>query len=91
MGDGKVMYRFIKIDKLTTASATNDPTSYRPYRFGYGVMDKNFNYVQDDDESPRPSPAIGPATPTGLVRRKNGVLRRGCYHCTTPPSARPKT
>ena len=50
MGDGKVMYRFIKIDKLTTASATNDPTSYRPYRFGYGVMDKNFNYVQDDDE-----------------------------------------
>ena len=50
MGDGKIMYRFIKIDKLTTASATNDPTTYRPYRFGYGVMDKNFNYIQDDDE-----------------------------------------
>lgn len=48
--EGKVMYRFIKIDKLTTAAATNDPTAYRPYRFGYGVLDKNFNYVQDDDE-----------------------------------------
>lgn len=50
MGEGKVMYRFIKIDKMTTATATNDPNSFRPYRYGYGVMDKNFNYTQDDDE-----------------------------------------
>ena len=50
VSEGKAVYRFIKIDKLTTATATNDPTSSRPYRFGYGVFDKNFNYKQDDDE-----------------------------------------
>lgn len=50
IGDGKVMYRFIKIDKLTTATSTTDSSVSRPYRFGYGVMDKNFNYIQDADE-----------------------------------------
>lgn len=50
LSDGKIMYRFIKIDKLTTAAATNDPTAYRPYRFGYGVLDKNLDFVQNDDE-----------------------------------------
>ena len=50
LSDGKILYRFIKIDKLTTASATNDPSQSRPYRFGYGVMDKNLNYLVDDDE-----------------------------------------
>ncbi len=50
MSEGKVLYRFIKIEKLTTATATNDPTTTRPYRFGYGVFDKNFNYKQDEDE-----------------------------------------
>jgi hypothetical protein len=50
MSEGKILYRFIKIDKLTTATATNDPTTARPYRFGYGVFDKNLNFKQDDDE-----------------------------------------
>ncbi|WP_141736333.1 hypothetical protein [Oligoflexus tunisiensis] len=52
ISDGKVMYRFIKIDKLTTGSATGQGGSgeSRAYRFGYGVMDKNFNLVADDDE-----------------------------------------
>lgn len=50
LSDGKIMYRFIKIDKLTTATATNDPTAFRPYRYGYGVLDKNLDYVQNDDE-----------------------------------------
>jgi hypothetical protein len=50
LSDGKIMYRFIKIDKLTTATATNDPTAFRPYRFGYGVLDKNLDYIQNDDE-----------------------------------------
>jgi hypothetical protein len=50
LSDGKVLYRFIKIDKLTTATATNDPTTARAYRFGYGVMDKNFDYAVNDDE-----------------------------------------
>lgn len=50
MSEGKLMYRFIKIDKLTTAQATSGPTESRAYRFGYGVFDKNFNYEQDADE-----------------------------------------
>jgi hypothetical protein len=50
LSDGKIMYRFIKIDKLSTATATNDPTAFRPYRFGYGVLDKNLDYAQNDDE-----------------------------------------
>ncbi len=50
ISEGKVMYRFIKIDKLTTGTATNDAATARAFRFGYGVMDKNLNYQQDDDE-----------------------------------------
>jgi hypothetical protein len=49
ISEGKVMYRFIKIDKLTTAVETGGNAS-RPYRFGYGVFDKNMNYKQDPGE-----------------------------------------
>jgi hypothetical protein len=49
ISEGQVMYRFIKIDKLTTASSTQGNMS-RPYRFGYGVFDKNKNFVQDEGE-----------------------------------------
>ncbi len=49
VSDGKVLYRFLKIDKMTTASAT-DGSDARAYRFGYGVFDKNFNYKQDEGE-----------------------------------------
>ncbi|WP_295400774.1 hypothetical protein [uncultured Thiocystis sp.] len=45
----KLVRRFIKIDKLTTASATQG-SGMRPYRFGYGVLDANLNGVQDSDE-----------------------------------------
>lgn len=50
ISDGKVMYRFIDIDKLTTATATGDASTSRPYRFGYGVLDTNQNYAQDEGE-----------------------------------------
>ena len=45
----KLVKRFIKIDKLTTGIATqsNEP---RPFRYGYGVMDENFNLVADEGE-----------------------------------------
>ncbi len=46
---GKVMYRFIQIDKLTTASATGGEEA-RSYRFGYGIADLNQNFVQDPGE-----------------------------------------
>ena len=49
VSEGKVMYRFIGIDKLTTASATSGRES-RPYRFGYGYFDKNMNYRIDKTE-----------------------------------------
>ena len=45
----KLTMRFIKIDKLTTASGTNDKQP-RPYRFGYGYVDENFNFRVDDGE-----------------------------------------
>lgn len=51
ISEGKVMYRFIKIDKLTTASATSSTSAEsRAYRFGYGVLDLNQNYKQDPEE-----------------------------------------
>ena len=46
---GKLMKRFIKIDKLTTAKGTDDG-AIRPYRFGYGYIDENFNYKVDSGE-----------------------------------------
>lgn len=50
ISEGKVMYRFIDIDKLSTAHGTGSGDA-RPYRFGYGVLDKNLNFVRDEDES----------------------------------------
>ena len=45
----KLVRRFIKIDKLTTAAGTTDGGA-RPYRFGYGVLDANLNGVADNGE-----------------------------------------
>jgi hypothetical protein len=50
LSEGKIMYRFIKIDKLSTATATGDSGTSRDYRFGYGVFDTNQNYKQDPGE-----------------------------------------
>ena len=46
----KLVKRFIDIDKLSTARATDGGTVPRPYRFGYGVLDANLNGVRDPDE-----------------------------------------
>jgi len=46
---GKLVQRFIKIDKLSTAVSTNGNTP-RNYRYGYGYLDKNFNYKVDAGE-----------------------------------------
>jgi len=45
----KLVKRFIKIDKLSTAYGSND-NKMRPYRYGYGVDDKNFNDQADQGE-----------------------------------------
>jgi len=45
----KVVKRFLKIDKLSTAMGTDDKLP-RAYRFGYGVLDENLNNVVDAGE-----------------------------------------
>jgi len=45
----KLVHKFIKIDKLSTAYGTND-NKLRPYRYGYGIDDLNFNGKQDAGE-----------------------------------------
>jgi len=45
----KLVHRFIKIDKLSTAFGSNDG-ALRPYRYGYGIDDTNFNWKQDPGE-----------------------------------------
>ena len=45
----KLVKRFIKIDKLSTATGTDDG-SVRSYRFGYGILDENLNMVADAGE-----------------------------------------
>ena len=45
----KLVKRFIKIDKLSTAYGTVDSKA-RPYRYGYGYDDRNFNLKKDAGE-----------------------------------------
>lgn len=45
----KVVKRFLKIDKLSTALGTSD-SQPRHYRFGYGVLDANLNGLVDPGE-----------------------------------------
>lgn len=45
----KLVRRFIGIDKLTTASGTDDGSA-RAYRYGYGVLDENLNLLADAGE-----------------------------------------
>lgn len=46
---GQIVKRFIHVDKLSTAYGTNDGQA-RPYRFGYGIIDENMNYLKDAGE-----------------------------------------
>ena len=48
--NGKVMYRWIQVDKLSTATSTEGTKEARAYRFGYGVMDLNQNFIVDEGE-----------------------------------------
>ncbi|MCK5813294.1 MAG: hypothetical protein KAH03_03510 [Cocleimonas sp.] len=45
----KLVKRFLKIDKLSTAVGTNSDRD-RPYRYGYGILDANLNGVVDKGE-----------------------------------------
>lgn len=48
MGE-KLVQRFIKIDKLSTAQSTSGNQA-RHYRFGYGYLDSNLNMKVDSGE-----------------------------------------
>jgi hypothetical protein len=45
----KVVRRFLKVDKISTAMGTDD-NKPRPYRYGYGVLDENLNMQVDPGE-----------------------------------------
>ncbi len=45
----KLVKRFMKIDKLSTAVSTGGSAS-RPYRYGYGILDENLDGVANKDE-----------------------------------------
>lgn len=45
----KLVKRFMKIDKLSTATGTANDKD-RPYRYGYGILDTNLNGKIDKDE-----------------------------------------
>ncbi|MEO8652911.1 MAG: hypothetical protein ABI409_02180 [Ramlibacter sp.] len=45
----KVIRRFLKVDKVSTAMGTDDKLP-RAYRFGYGILDENLNFVADPGE-----------------------------------------
>jgi hypothetical protein len=45
----KLVRRFIHIDKISTAMGTDD-NKPRSYRYGYGVLDENFNMQTDPGE-----------------------------------------
>jgi len=49
MGE-KLVQRYIKIDKLSTATATDGSGLSRHYRYGYGYLDLNQNYKVDAGE-----------------------------------------
>lgn len=45
----KLVKRIMNIDKLSTATSTGGK-SYRPYRFGYGMIDANLNSIIEPEE-----------------------------------------
>lgn len=45
----KVVRRFLKIDKISTALGTDDGKA-RTYRYGYGILDENLNMIADVGE-----------------------------------------
>ncbi len=48
-GGDKLVRRFVRVDKLSTAIGTSDNEA-RSYRYGYGVLDENLNFVADAGE-----------------------------------------
>ncbi len=45
----KLVRRFLHVEKISTAYGTDDGKP-RPYRFGWGILDENLNFIADPDE-----------------------------------------
>ena len=45
----KLVRRFLKVDKMSTALGTDDKTP-RAYRYGYGVFDANLDGIKSEGE-----------------------------------------
>ncbi|MDB5873895.1 MAG: hypothetical protein JWQ07_3337 [Ramlibacter sp.] len=45
----KLVRRFLKVDKVSTALGTDDKQP-RAYRYGYGILDENLNFIADPGE-----------------------------------------
>ncbi|HEY0886466.1 MAG TPA: hypothetical protein VGE20_14340 [Ramlibacter sp.] len=45
----KLVRRWLQVDKVSTAMGTSD-NAPRAYRFGYGVLDENLNFMVDAGE-----------------------------------------
>jgi hypothetical protein len=45
----KLVRRFVRVDKLSTGLGTDDGQA-RDYRYGYGVLDENLNFIADPGE-----------------------------------------
>jgi len=45
----QLVRRWLKVDKLSTALGTDDKLP-RSYRFGYGILDENLNFLADPGE-----------------------------------------
>jgi hypothetical protein len=45
----KLVRRFLKVEKLSTAMGTDDGRP-RDYRYGFGVLDENMNMLADPNE-----------------------------------------
>jgi len=45
----KLVRRFLKVEKLSTAMGTDDGRP-RDYRYGFGVLDENLNMIPDPTE-----------------------------------------
>ena len=89
----KLVKRFIKIDKLSTAIGTQDDFP-RAYRFGYGVLDANLNGLKDPGEKKvyfeiqrllhslyllRKPHITHSFPPSGLLKILRGLLLPGAY------------
>lgn len=48
----KLVMRFVEIDKMSTGIGTSDDQA-RSFRYGYGVVDVNFNWKADAGEKKR--------------------------------------